>query len=207
MRQSQTGDTIIEVLFAVSVFSLVAVGAISLMNQGIMSAQKALEITQVRQQIDAQAEALRYAHHSYITSLGSETGGDEQWSRIRDKATQAGPISAFEPAENPRKCADMPDRAFIMNARRGTLESDPTKQPHSISSSDTGYTPPPFAKVSYGESNAIDRVDGIWIEARANGGSGGVGYIDFHIRACWESPGTGPAITLGTIVRLYELAV
>jgi len=205
MHGLQRGDTIIEVLFAVSVFSLIAVGAIMVMNQGIATAQKALEITQVRQQMDAQAEALRYAHHSYVMSLGTG-GGSEEWNKLRIKAGQAGSISPLEVTGNPQKCNDIPGRAFIMNARRATVELDSNKQPKSISSSEAGYTPPPFAKVSYLDSQAIERVDGIWIEAQEHGGSGGVGYIDFHIRACWESPGAGPVITLGTIVRLYELA-
>ena len=56
------GDTIVEVVFAVTIFSMVAVGAISIMNKGVAIAQQSLEITLVRQQIDSQAEMLRYIH-------------------------------------------------------------------------------------------------------------------------------------------------
>ena len=48
----QRGDTIIEVLLAVTVFSLVAIGAMMVMNQGTNSAQRSLEVTLVKQQIE-----------------------------------------------------------------------------------------------------------------------------------------------------------
>ena len=59
MRFSK-GDTIIEVMFSFVVFSMVIVGAFILMNQGIASAQRSLEITLVREQIDAQIDMARY---------------------------------------------------------------------------------------------------------------------------------------------------
>ena len=46
--------------------------------------------------------------------------------------------------------------------------------------------------------------EGLWIEAvQPSIPNGRPKYIDFHIRACWEPPATGPNITTGTIVRLY----
>src|ERR1035437_7179154 len=68
IKYRQRGDTLIEVLFAVSVFSLVAIGGLTIMNQGSNTTQRALEITLVRQQIDAQAEGLRFLHDAYIAS-------------------------------------------------------------------------------------------------------------------------------------------
>lgn len=194
----QAGDTIIEVLFAVSIFSLVAVGAISIMNQGINTAQRALEITQVRQQIDAQAEALRFAHHTYIMSLGG-TVNDTEWAKIKLKADAQ--VSGFGDDNGISTCnPNLPSDAFIMNARAGAVSPF---MPISISSTPN---PPPFAQVSYGPRPSAD---GIWIEAVRKAGEGGgvASYYDFHIRSCWENPGTGPAMTLGTIVRLYEPAV
>jgi len=200
VHRMQAGDTLIEVLFAVSVFSLVAVAAISLMNSGINTAQKALEITQVRQQIDAQAEALRFVHHGYVMSLGSATVNGDEWNKVITKASAPGSVATFNTTGGARTCGEIPPRAFIMNARLGTIS---TVTPKSISSSQGGYSAPPFARVTY-DGNNLTHADGIWIEGKTNTGNGGVGFTDFHIRACWESPGTGPAITLGTIVRLYE---
>jgi type II secretory pathway component PulJ len=69
----QRGDTIIEVVFAVTVFSMVAVGGLALMNQGAAMAQRSLEIGMVRDQMDAQADALRYMHSAYIANFGQAT--------------------------------------------------------------------------------------------------------------------------------------
>lgn len=202
----QAGDTIIEVLFAVSIFSLVAVAAISIMNQGINTAQRALEITQVRQQIDAQAETLRFVHHTYIMSLGSAAASETEWVKnVRTQTVSPETISIFGNNTDARLCDDIPDRAFIMNTHTGKVSD---VNPRSISNPELdGSTPPPFSQVTYGENGVLESADGVWVEAAANIGENGVGYTDFHIRACWESPGTGPVITIGTIVRLYEPAV
>lgn len=65
------GDTLIEVMFAVGLFGLVAIGAISLMNQGLSSAQSTLETTMARQEIDAQAETLRFLRDAYMSEVDS----------------------------------------------------------------------------------------------------------------------------------------
>ena len=62
------GDTLIEVMFAVGIFGLAAVGAISLMNRGLATAQNTLEITMARQEIDGQAEILRFLHSAYMSN-------------------------------------------------------------------------------------------------------------------------------------------
>ena len=61
------GDTIIEVMFAIAVFCLVAVISISMMNLGVANAENALETVVARNEINAQAEALRFIHSSYIS--------------------------------------------------------------------------------------------------------------------------------------------
>src|SRR5664279_826252 len=62
------GDTLVEVLFAVAIFSLVAVGGLAIMNQGTATSQRALEITLVRQEVDSQAETLRFLNASYVSA-------------------------------------------------------------------------------------------------------------------------------------------
>src|SRR5690349_17320208 len=93
-RVKQRGDTIVEVLFAVTVFAMVAVGSMAIMNQGIASAQRSLEITLVRQQIDAQAEAIRYIHKAYVAAYQkgglAPTGTAGEWKKMTDKVTGKG---------------------------------------------------------------------------------------------------------------------
>lgn len=203
VNEKRRGDTVIEVILAITVFSVIAVGAITIMNQGINSAQRSLEITQVRQQIDAQAEALRYIHQTYINSLSEdrEAHVPGEWEALRARAVGVGDFGAGGSATCP---AITSPRAFVLNARTASIDDS---APISMSTPPSpGETPPPYAQLIYGE----DRVYayGIWIEANRNAGadSGDIGFIDFHIRACWEDPGNNPAITLGTIVRLYDPA-
>lgn len=59
------GDTIIEVAFAIAIFSLVAVISLAVMNAGLQTAEASMEVTVARNEIDAQAEAIRYIHNSF----------------------------------------------------------------------------------------------------------------------------------------------
>jgi len=203
LRRSEQGDTIIEVLFAVAVFAMVAVGAMAIMNQGTSIAQRSLESTQVRQQIDAQTEALRYIHQAYVASYqrgGTPTGTAAQWADITTDYDAAG-ASDFSQLANSSTCpTNVPgERPFILNARKATISNvSPSMIPP------VGGSLPPFAAVSYNKDSSVDRVYGIWIEAIPVTATNGTGFVDFHIRACWDSPGSSVPTTLGTIVRLYE---
>lgn len=202
-RSSERGDTIIEVLFAVAVFAMVAVGAMAIMNQGTSIAQRSLEVTQVRQQIDAQTEALRYIHQAYVAAYqqgGTPTGTAAQWSNIRANYSAARP-SDFSQLANSSTCpTNVPgERPFILNARQAAISNvSPSMTPT------TGASLPPFAAVSYNDDSSVNRVYGIWVEAVPATTTNGPGFVDFHIRACWDSPGSAVPTTLGTIVRLYE---
>lgn len=206
-RRNQRGDTIIEVLFAVSVFSFVAIGGLTLMNQGSNTSQRALEITLVRQQIDAQAEALRFLHNSYVaafqanqTSYPANTPAG-QWAAMLTsiKATNLSAASNFGGYTT---CpGSTPNGSFVINTRTAQFV-DPAQT--SVRYKDA----PVYSRLTYTD-DAIDQVHGLWIEAVRSGTSGDVnqadvGFIDFHIRACWSSVGLSVPMTLGTIVRLYE---
>ena len=79
------GDTIIEVVFAFMVFATVSVASIGIMNSGLNQAQRTLEITMARNEIDAQAEAIRFIHNN--CSAEREFKEDQKqftalWNRI-----------------------------------------------------------------------------------------------------------------------------
>jgi len=59
------GDTIIEVAFAIAIFSLVSIISINVMNAGLSSAQTSMEVASARNEIDSQAEALRYIQDAF----------------------------------------------------------------------------------------------------------------------------------------------
>lgn len=187
-----------------TVFSLLAVGALAIMNQGTHSAQRALEITQVRQQINAQSEALRYIHQNYIYSIAQDNSSEagslsSAWIAIR-RATGENEVTTFDNG-GASTCKSIPGSAFILDAPAGTLTS---VKPRSISQPVPGEVMPPYSQIVYNSTNAVQAAYGIWIEAKRAAVVNNLSYIDFHVRACWENPGSGPAMTLGTIVRLYD---
>jgi prepilin-type N-terminal cleavage/methylation domain-containing protein len=211
-RDKTRGDTLIEVLFAVSVFSLVAVGAISIMNQGTAASQRALETTLVRQQIDAQAESLRLMHDAYVASYQSgyvfdssktPTNPAEEWGAMTNsiKQTAATSASAFGTATT---CPTPPSGSFIIDTQNVTFiaPSQGKLQPAD------SYAQAVYALIS--GAQVLTQSQGLWIEAISSQKNTSdqyqtnVGYIDFHIRACWSGAGQTIPMTIGTIVRLYE---
>lgn len=64
-NSTKRGDTFIEVMFALAVFSLVAVLSIAMMNAGIATSERSLELVTARNELNAQAEALRFVHNAY----------------------------------------------------------------------------------------------------------------------------------------------
>ncbi len=203
-RSKQRGDTLIEVLFAITVFSLVVVGSLSIMNQGVAAAQRSLEITLVRQQIDSQAAALRYMHDSYLAvyqpgitfNLAAPTSGAEEWYQLVNSSSMVSSASNFSGAV--ATCPTIPGTAFVVEPKGITL------MPRSVIQPATGYS-----QIEYNTSGVMTNSRGLWIEAvryysAADSTQVDVGYIDFHIRACWRSFGASNPVTLGTIVRLYE---
>lgn len=199
MRQlgKERGDTIIEVMLAFAVFALLAVGAMTIMNRGTQLAQRALEVTLVRQQIDAQADTLRYIHDTAHTDDASSAYTD--WRTITTKQVDGGlAVDAANQfgtdATGECPAVDAIDSAFVLNARTGALSG---VAPQAADAA-------PFSEVVYDQDapDSIEQVSGIWIQSVKSGNSN-QNYVDFHIRACWYAAGGDPA-TLGTIVRMYD---
>lgn len=195
MLSLQRGDTIIEVLFATTVFSMVAVGALSIMNQGSALAQRSLEITLAREQIDAQADALRFLNHAYVADFGKNEGPTAKWRALIESnaVSQAVPFDSI--VSNGQCTLPIPaQRPFALNVQR--LDAANPLLPL-VANAGT------YAQVRYDLTTPA--AEGIWIQAvRSNVIPGQVGFYDFHIRACWQSPGELRPVTIGTIVRLYE---
>ena len=192
---SQRGDTIIEVLFAVTIFSLVAIGGMSIMNQGTAMAQRALEIGLVRQQIDEQADAVKFLNQAYVADYGKRGTATTKWNEIIGENAVAR-AQDFDAMVVDGKC-QLPSlttgKPFALDVSK--LDENPKINP----TLDTAT----YARVRHEEEPA--RAEGIWMQAvRSPARDDKPGFYDFHIRACWLSPGQEAPVTLGTIVRLYE---
>lgn len=191
---SERGDTIIEVIFAVAIFALLAISSLAIMNQGVATAERALEITLVRQQMDAQAEALRYVHDMQLAAAPSSTTA---WT---DLITKYGQPSASAYGLSNGTCA-LPSggyKPFILNARTAQVSAaPPTIAPAAADL-------PPYPQVIYNPDSSIQSAYGLWVEAVPSSPLLLTRFVDFHIRACWDGPGSSVPMTLGTIVRLYD---
>ena len=168
------GDTIIEVMFATAVASLIIVMAMAVMNRGVATTQMAVEHTFVRQGIDAQAESLRYFRDNKGVVGTNSTAAT--WSKIQTKTvSEATPFGT---------CNSLSGQSFYIDLT--TTGTNMIKNASITPSGEIFATPG----------------RGMWIEAVTP--SSAANYIDFHIRACWEPPFSGPKATLGTIVRLTK---
>jgi len=206
----QRGDTLIEVMFAFGVFSLVAVSALTIMNRAQDVAQDALYISLARQAVNDQAETIRFLHDSYVASyIPGETFDPNaanknpawQWQNMVN-TIQTYDIRTATNITNQTSCPQPPNGSFLLN----------TNTAHALTLNNGTYqTASSYAHIAYPNGSTNNPLSyGIWIEAIRSTASSdpsqsNLGYIDFHIMACWPAT-TGDAVpsTLATIVRLYE---
>ena len=121
---SKKGDTLIEVVLAFAMFSLIAAISITIMNNGIASAEASLELTLARTEIDAQAETLRYIQSSFADDRAYQN----LWTAITARALDASSRNKL-PALSVDNCSDLYEnykgnptiydaKAFGVNARK-----------------------------------------------------------------------------------------
>ena len=100
---TRRGDTLIEVMLSISIFAVVALLTINLMNDGINTAQRTLEVAMARNEIDAQAEALRFIHHSYVAErqmTSDESNFKYLWNNIVKKANKPSSLEHVDTINN-----------------------------------------------------------------------------------------------------------
>ena len=198
----ERGDTIIEVIFAIMIFSFLAISSLAIMNQGIATGEKALEITLVRQQVNAQAEALRYIHEAAVVSQNPNSTLSTRWATLTTPISQSGygQDAASDYGVSGGKCK-IPDsgKPFILNARTAEIWSTPP----SVEATGNSNLPP-YSQVRYNADSSIQTAYGMWVESVPDSTGAERRFVDFHIRACWPAPGSSIPMTVGTIVRLYD---
>lgn len=137
---AKRGDTIIEVMIAFAIFSLVAIISIGMMNSGLSASERSLELVTARNELNAQAEALRFIHSSYIAEANlPECGSPEDtsdannircrqyqglWERVTRDAIRSDQLIEYPPST----CREIYDtssgpnalfksHAFVINTR------------------------------------------------------------------------------------------
>ena len=190
MRKFNRGDTLVEVLLGVTIFSLVAVIALETMNRGMAIAQYSLETTLVRQQVDAQAEMLRYAH-----DMKNDT-----WKKLVDNNSVS--VSAVNDNEGnlgAEKCPDDSSTKEFALAATPSLASKISilNNPGDYKAAETYARVDSDTKKTYGISVRL-------VKPSTATGSRDSNKYDAYIKACWMPVGSKMPATIGTIVRLYD---
>ncbi len=181
MSVKARGDTIVEVIIAFTIFAMAAVAAVAIMNRGIAMAQRSLETTLVRQQIDSQADMLRYVRDNSTPA----------WAAVVSAATTTTP-STTTPSTCPTDNKDLPVGSFYMQPSSTVVNRvDLYGGASSLYSSAETYARFDSTK-SYG----------MWVQPVKVAGGGNA--YDMYINACWDTVGSERPLTLRTIVRLYE---
>ncbi len=202
--KNMRGDTIIEVLFGVTIFALISVTSMGLMNRATAMSQRSLEMVQVRQEIDSQVDIIRLAHASYISEKASGKADDglstaaKAWRDIKQKARENTGLNLPDEL-TPAGVCNISDERGRMNPFRAaaagsTSEDEVFKRVGSIRLADLA------AKVeSVASGGPVSK--GISLAARP--GSSGNGIYEVYVYACWDGP-DGNIATQRTVVRLYD---
>lgn len=139
-RLKRRGDTLIEVTLAVGIFSMVAVAVVAVVSGSTSSAQTALETTVTREEIDTQAEALRFIQSSYIAGGLTNAAGNRLYVKLWNEIiSHANNLTSFDTETNnfleymPSTCTELYDttqnnnifkqKAFIINTHKMYLLS------------------------------------------------------------------------------------
>ena len=121
MSTIKRGDTLLEVVFAFVMFSLVTVITVAAMSGGISQAEASLELTLARTEIDTQSDTLRYIHGAFA----NDRAYDRLWHKITDRAVSDDNVI---PELSISDCSELYDdlspsadiysaKAFVINSR------------------------------------------------------------------------------------------
>ena len=216
---------------------MVAIAVVAVMSGGTSSAQTALETTLAREEIDTQAEALRFIQSAHIAEKDDENGKfSKLWQDITNNALNiVGKDTSYQKSItqfSPNDCSDLyagdnmkNQKAFFINTR-ALGGSDPstafvaaTANPNLFSSASTYprliYGDDNNGLASSGTSQVLQRAEGIYVigvkdpNTTIIAGKDGTqsAYYDFYIRTCWYGTGDQTPSTISTVIRLYDPAI
>jgi len=161
LNRTRRGDTLIEVAFSVAVFGFISALSIGIMNRNLNFIQSTLEITMARNEIDSQAEAIRFIHNAYtvereMSNQGSDTRPYQKLWFLLSRGTATSSLASEASkglANNPAKISDyknlncsayyqtsgsdsiFSDHAFVINTRK----IDPNSPNSTIVRADTRF--------------------------------------------------------------------
>lgn len=211
-QKTLRGDTLVEVMFSIGIFALVAISVSTLMNSMLGRSQASIEIVMARSEIDAQAEAIRFVHSAYKDDKMTTV-----WKKIAEKAASGTVFddSIYPMTENITSCEALNDnnQAFKKYAFYIDTFKLSSNNPDDIFKTNTNVASI-FPRIIHTDiednisKNYFDetdpsaaRAEGIWVIAVKNTESN-PDYYDFYIQTCWNSLGGSMPTTITTIFRL-----
>lgn len=131
------GDTLLEVVLAFVMFSLVTAISVAVMNSSLSGAEAALELTLARTEIDAQAETLRFIQDGFAKDRAYKNLWNEIIKRVPGNNTELPSLSvaSCDTLYNPVNPSTVYSaNAFVVNPRRIGNNTDSQKEDY------LGYT-------------------------------------------------------------------
>lgn len=175
-NNNMRGDTLVEVLMAIMILATVIVGAITIMNRGLTSAQTSLEHSQVRLLVSGQFEMLRKVRDEYSRDKNSLNA--QAWKAIVDAAPNSGTLGYGTGCASSQPTTD-----FYLSAGATQINR-------------TAYADTPAVIVPAPGQ-------GLWVEAKKSNAATPA-FVDFVIRACWSGSGSVGQQRTVTAMRLYD---
>ncbi|MCL2038068.1 prepilin-type N-terminal cleavage/methylation domain-containing protein [Candidatus Saccharibacteria bacterium] len=214
MKQKQRGDTLVEVLIAITVLAIIVTGALAIMNRSLIGIMNSSERTAVRAEINSQTELLNFAR-------ARDSATWEKIKKVAFKPTDIGLASAQCQINEGGRDDTLPPRpgsfylTTVDDAVAGIrVEFHTNMEKTSDMSIDGGAIVPsgkslsdrattPFKRETDGRTIST----GIWIDAVAYpqvDPGNKIPYFDFYIKGCWTPLGSLPDSQTLTIVRIYD---
>jgi len=212
MKRTQRGDTLVEVLIAITVLGIVVVGSLTLMNRSMVSIINSTERTAVRTDINSQINLINYVFRN-----ASESGTRDNILSLAFRGGTGGSLPDLASGYN-KNASTTCDLGLneggkfdttgggVKNA--GSFYLDPHLDANgSVDSVKlvTGLT------VTSNGPNTTERArpgSGLWVDAvyYEQSASNAQPYIDFYVKACWTPIGSNPNSRSLTVYRLYPSA-
>ena len=176
------GDTLIEVALAIGIFSMVAIVVTSVTSASTTNAQTSLEVTLTREDIDGQAEALRFIHESYISGSQSKDTSTNPyvtlWNAIKNRTVTITSATSRYLNYNPASCSTLyngngtltaaaGNNPFLINTRQlGNLSSTNINNiviaAQANGTNRVFYSPSTFPRILYGGQSVTNNADSIY---------------------------------------------
>ncbi len=178
----ESGDTLVEVLIAITILGAAAVAGLGIMNFGFGAILNSIERTQVQASINSQLSLLQYARDAYVQAGRPATpaeGGAKIWQDIMLNMTTA----------NYSKDVCKSDASPNTNTGR---------KPFYIKENGTDQVP----LTTFPAANGVPTLgNGLWVEAVRPSAS--TNYIDFYVKACWQPVAGSTNQESRSVMRLY----